>query len=69
MMDLKELNSMDDEEILRGYMQAREGYVLSGLESKSFIHGWRNGMVDFGGCPITEEQMDLARQYLKKKPT
>lgn len=62
---LKELEELNDEEMLQGYLQARAGYVLSGYESKSFVHGWRNGMVDFGGVPPTEDQMNLAREYTK----
>lgn len=33
-MTLEELDKLDDEEIMRGYMQSREGYVLSGEESR-----------------------------------
>lgn len=65
-MDMKELDKMDDQEILRGYQQARAGYVLGGHESKSFVHGWRNGVVDSGACQPDTDQMDTARNYLKQ---
>lgn len=65
-MDMKELDKMDDQEILRGYQQARAGYVLSGHESKSFVHGWRNGVVDSGACQPDADQMDTARNFLKQ---
>lgn len=65
-MDMKELDKLDDQEILRGYQQARTGYVLSGYESPSFVHGWRNGVVDSGACQPDADQMDTARNYLKQ---
>lgn len=65
-MDMKELDKLDDQEILRGYQQGRAGYVLSGYESPSFVHGWRNGVVDSGVCQPDAAQMDTARNYLKQ---
>ena len=65
-MDMKELDKLDDQEILRGYQQARSGYVLGGHESPSFVHGWRNGVVDSGVCLPDADQMDTARNYLKQ---
>lgn len=65
MMDMNELNKLDDEQIFLGYQQGRAGYVLSGYESKSFVHGWRNGVVDSGVANPTPDQMDTARNYLK----
>lgn len=64
-MTLDELSKLDDEQIMEGYLQARKGYVPSGYESKSFVHGWRNGMVDFGKCRPTADQMNLAREVVK----
>lgn len=65
MTTLLELQQMDDEQIVKGYMAAREGYELSGYESESFVHGWKNGQVDFQGAKTTPEQTQLAREYLK----
>lgn len=67
MTTLLELDQMNDEQIVQGYNAARQGYVLSGYESPSFVHGWRNGRVDFHGEPITTEQAQLARDYLKSQ--
>lgn len=67
-MTLEELNKLDDGEILRGYLKSREGYVLSGEESPSFIHGWKNGQVDFHGEPISAEQAELAREFVRFHP-
>lgn len=67
-MTLEELNKLDDGEILRGYLKSREGYVLSGEESPSFIHGWKNGQVDFHGEPISAEQAELAREFVRFRP-
>lgn len=68
-MTLEELNKLDDGEILRGYLKSREGYVLSGEESPSFIHGWKNGQVDFHGEPISAEQAELAREFVRFRPS
>lgn len=68
-MTLEELHNLDDQEILRGYQQSRAGYVLSGEESPSFVHGWKNGQVDFHGEPISPEQAQLARDYVKNQST
>lgn len=67
-MTLEELNKLDDGEIMRGYLKSREGYVLSGEESPSFIHGWKNGQVDFHGEPISAEQAELAREFVRFRP-
>lgn len=67
-MTLEELNKLDDGEIMRGYLKSREGYVLSGEESLSFIHGWKNGQVDFHGVPISAEQAELAREFVRFRP-
>lgn len=67
MMTLEELNALDETEIMRGYEQARLGYSLSGHESKAFVHGWRNGQCDFHGEPLSEEQIQLARDFVNSK--
>lgn len=64
-MNLEELKGLDDVEVLYGYEQARRGYELSGYETKSFVHGWRNGRCDFHGVPPNEAQMNLAREFVK----
>ena len=68
-MTLEELNKLDDGEIQRGYLMSRKGYALSGDESPSFIHGWKNGQVDFHGEPISAEQAELAREFVRFRPS
>lgn len=68
-MTLEELNKLDDGEIVRGYLKSSEGYALSGDESPSFIHGWKNGQVDFHGVPISPEQAELAREFVRFRPS
>lgn len=68
-MTLEELNKLDDSEIQRGYLMSRKGYALSGDESPSFIHGWKNGQVDFHGVPISPEQAELAREFVRVRPS
>lgn len=65
MTTLKELQEMDEAQIIQGYNASREGYTLNGLESVSFVHGWKNGQVDFHGEPISTDQVNLAREYVK----
>jgi hypothetical protein len=67
-MTLEELNKLDDGEIQRGYEMSRKGYALSGEETPSFIHGWKNGQVDFHGVPISAEQAELAREFVRFRP-
>jgi|GEM_PF-6683411 len=57
---MTDLYSLDGVELAEGYMKAREGYVITGNESRSFIHGWRNGLVDAGVCEPDEAQLLLA---------
>lgn len=65
MTTMLELNQMNTNDIVRGYMASREGYVLTGLENESFVHGWRNGQCDFHGEPLSDEQIALAREFVR----
>lgn len=63
MTTLKELLAMDEKEITDGYRAAGRGYRLTGAETPAFIHGWNNGQCDFNGAPITDEMVNLAKEY------
>lgn len=63
----KELATLNGDEIEEGYFAARGGHVLTGSESRSFVHGWRNGVADSGAVPPDEAQMDLARDMARAR--
>lgn len=60
-----ELGALDDDEMVEGY---RAGFLNApepgSDKSKSYWHGWRNGMVDGGHAPIDCAQTILAREIV-----
>lgn len=62
----RDLVTLNGDEIEKGYFQARKGYVLKGDESRSFVHGWRNGVSDVTG-EVDEYQHALARDVVQTK--
>jgi ribosome modulation factor len=64
---LADLDTLDETEMLEGY---RDGLANEpepgGNRSRSYWHGWRNGMADRGLRPVDEAQRDLAREYLAR---
>lgn len=63
----KELVTLDGDEMTKGYYAARKGHVLTGSESRSFVHGWRNGLADSGAIEPDEAQIELARDVMRAK--
>lgn len=58
-----DLSNVNDDECVDGYRSGlKNGETPSSLHSKSFWHGWRNGMVDGGHMNIDGEMMELARE-------
>lgn len=70
---VEDLSSLDEAEMLEGYQSGYKGEAEPGSDrSRSFYHGWRNGMVDSKRLVATPEQLNLAREvvqsgYLKVK--
>lgn len=63
---LAELDQLDGAEVIEGYMDAKDGITVVGdNRSKSYWHGWRNGMADSGQMPIDEAQRKLAHEVVK----
>ena len=62
-----DLATLDSEEIIEGYRDAREGFPCSGNRSRSYWHGWRNGMVDSGRMKTEPEMMLLIKNVLATK--
>ena len=59
---LAELDALDSGETAEGYNDGRANEPPpSGNRSKSYWHGWRNGMVDGGHMPIDPAMRELAR--------
>lgn len=58
---------LDEDECLAGYRSGLQGEPEPGSDkSRSFLHGWRNGMVDKGHLPISREQEEYAKSFVAK---
>ena len=56
-----DLDTLDVDEIVEGYRDGRRGEPEpKGNRSRSYWHGWRNGMTDSGRRPIDKHQRELA---------
>jgi ribosome modulation factor len=57
---------LDEEECLAGYRAGLNGEPEPGSDkSRSFLHGWRNGMVDKGRLTISTDQVEYAKSYIR----
>ena len=64
---LEDLDSLDEAEILEGYLDGRAGDPEpGGNRSRSYWHGWRNGAADYGHRPIDAAQRELAHAYAER---
>ena len=62
-----ELNLINDDECIEGYRAGLKNSPAPGSDkSKSYWHGWRNGMVDAKHAVIDEAQILLAREIFGK---
>ena len=61
-----DLDSLDDAEMLEGYMDGLEGFPCGENRSRSYWHGWRNGMVDSGRATADRAQAALARAVVHR---
>lgn len=59
---LRELEALDDAEVLAGYVAGFRGAPepVSSAVSRSYWHGWRNGRVDGGHAAVDAAQLLLA---------
>ena len=66
--DLADLATLDDAEILEGY---RDGFANEpepgDNRSRSYWHGWRNGMLDGGHREKDGAQAQLAHAFLQRE--
>jgi hypothetical protein len=64
-----EFQTLDESDVLLGYLEGFEGSPLPcSSASRSFCHGWRNGMVDGGFAEVDEAQMKLAAAFRNERP-
>lgn len=62
---VEELAKLNDEEIIEGYRSGYKGDPEpDSTKSKSFWHGYRNGLVDSGRWKGDEHQTALARDCI-----
>lgn len=61
---LEDYENIDDEECVKGYMLGLKGEELPSphLYTRSFYHGYLNGLVDSGRRQIDNNQLDLVYQ-------
>lgn len=63
-----ELDVLDDADCVAGYMAGLDGAPEPGSDkSKSYWHGWRNGMMDKGQLPIDEAARNLAHEVVLRQ--
>jgi ribosome modulation factor len=57
---------LDEDECLAGYRAGLDDEPEPGSDkSRSYLHGWRNGMADKGRLPISPEQREYAESYVR----
>ena len=61
---IEDFRTLDEAEVLLGYMDGFDGGPSPGSDrSRSYCHGWRNGMVDSGRCSPDDAQHALAAAF------
>ncbi len=59
-----DFRTLDEAEVLLGYLEGFDGGPPPGSDySRSFCHGWRNGMVDGGHMDADEAQLALTGEF------
>ncbi len=56
---VEEYRTLDEAEILIGYMDGVAGLVGAPGMTRSYLHGWRNGAVDAGLVDPDEAQLEI----------
>jgi hypothetical protein len=63
-----EADLLDMDDCVAGYRSGLHGESEPGSDkSKSFWHGWRNGMIDSRRAPIDEACVNLAREIVARQ--
>lgn len=58
------LKSLNEDEIVKGYLAGFKGTPDYTQRSNAYWHGYMNGQVDCGAMPISTEQRMLARDVI-----
>lgn len=65
---IAELPALDSDDCLAGYRAGLGDAPEPGSDkSRSYWHGWRNGMMDKGRMPHDEAACNLVREYVRKQ--
>ncbi len=63
---LAELDAIDHDECVRGYLEARRGDAEpGGNHSRSYWHGWRMRMADYGEIAAPPGHTELVREAMR----
>lgn len=64
---IEDYDNIDENECLKGYMSGLKSEELpsANLYSRSFYHGYLNGMVDSGNRKLDKHQQQLVRELRK----
>lgn len=58
-----DLDTLDDDEVMAGYLEARKGDPEPGPNrGRAYWHGWRNAMMDMGEIEIDDAARQLAHE-------
>ena len=61
---VEDFRTLDDGEVLEGYLGGFDGEAAPGnSRSRSYWHGWRNGMVDSARCSPDQAYLALADAF------
>lgn len=64
---LADLDSLDEQEIIEGYLSAERGDPEPGdNRGRAFWHGWRCKMMDYHQIEITPEHRVLVREIIRR---
>lgn len=58
-----DFRSLDEAEILIGYMDGMAGLVGAEDMTRSYWHGWRNGALDAGFIEPDEAQLQIEAEF------
>lgn len=63
----QDLETLNDAEVLEGYWEGRQNGPCGDNRSRSFWHGWRNGMIDGHHMQKDDAASALAREFVAHK--
>lgn len=58
-----DFRSLDEGEVLEGYLDGFSGLELTPPYSRSYLHGWRNGMIESERCPPDDAYIELQTAF------